>query len=99
MSIVRKKIYTNARQAHRAHLIKLKNLSNYSPQLGELFQKISNSEYGLSLMECTETSDRFKMAETKVRLDILRLDGHITFHEDRYYDSAHIELINPDDEV
>ncbi len=98
MSIVRKKIFTDARRAHRAHLIKLKNLDNFSPQLGELFGKISNAEYGLTLMECAETSDRIKMAETKVRLDVLRLDGHILLHENRYYDSSHVELINQNEE-
>lgn len=99
MTVLRKKVFTNARQAHRLHLIKVKNLDNFSPLLGELFQKISNAEYGLTLMECADTSDRLKMAETKIRLDMLRLDTHITLHENRYYDSAHIEIVNDETEM
>ncbi len=35
---------------------------------------------------------------SKVRLDVLRLDGHILLHENRYYDSSHVELINQNEE-
>ena len=70
---------------------KLKMLETISPHMRELFEKISDSEYGLTLVECTRSDDRIKMNETRIRLDMLRLDGHIMLIEGRYYNRTHIE--------
>jgi hypothetical protein len=85
------KSFSSARFYHREYINKLKMLESISPHMRELFEKISDAEYGLTLVECTRSDDRVKMNETKIRLDMLRLDGHILLIEGRYYNKQHIE--------
>ena len=86
------KAFSDARSYHREYVNKLKMLQTISPHMRELFEKISDSEYGLTLVECTRSDDRIKMNETKIRLDMLRLDGHIILIDGRYYNRTHIEM-------
>jgi hypothetical protein len=67
-------------------------IENGNLLMGELFKRISDSEFGLTLIECAKSEDRIKMNETKIRLDMMRLDGHIMLIEGRYYITMHIEL-------
>ena len=85
------KAFSDARSYHREYVNKLKMLQTISPHMRELFEKISDSEYGLTLVECTRSDDRIKMNETKIRLDMLRLGGHIILIDGRYYNRTHIE--------
>jgi len=85
------KSFSGARSYHREYVNKLKMLESISPHMRELLEKISDAEYGLTLVECTRSDDRVKMNETKIRLDMLRLDGHILLIEGRYYNKQHIE--------
>jgi len=85
------KSFSDARSYHREYVNKLKMLESISPHMRELLEKISDAEYGLTLVECTRSDDRVKMNETKIRLDMLRLDGHILLIEGRYYNKQHIE--------
>ena len=85
------KAFSDARSYHREYVNKLKMLQTISPHMRELFEKISDTEYGLTLVECTRSDDRIKMNETRIRLDMLRLDGHIILIDGRYYNRTHIE--------
>ena len=76
---------------HKEYINKLNMLQTISPHMRELFERISDSEHGLTLIECARSDDRMKMSETKIRLDMLRLDGHIMLIEGRYYNKQHIE--------
>jgi len=86
------KSYTNQRMYHRQYISKLKTLETISPLMRELFERISDSDYGLTLVELARSDDRLKMYEIKTRLDMLRLDGHIVLVDGRYYNKTHIEM-------
>jgi len=90
--IIKVKNYTNAKHYHRQYINKLNMLETISLHMRELFERISNSEHGLTLVECARSDDRLKMSETKIRLDMLRLDGHIYLIEGRYYNKEHVEV-------
>ena len=89
--VIKIKSFSDARNYHRQYINKLKILETISPQMRELFEKISDADYGLTLVECARSDDRLKMVDTKIRLDMLRLDGHIVLIEGRYYNKTHIE--------
>lgn len=84
--------FTDSRSYHRQHISKLKTLEIISPLMRELFERISDSDYGLTLVECARSDDRIKMQEIKTRLDMLRLEGHIVLVDGRYYNSSHVEM-------
>lgn len=90
--IIKVKNYTDAKRFHRQHINKLNMLEAISPHMRELFERISDSEHGLTLVECARSDDRLKVSETKIRLDMLRLDGHIHLIEGRYYNKEHVEV-------
>ena len=83
--------FSDAKNYHKQYINKLKMLETINPHMRELFERISDSDFGLTLIECTRSDDRMRMNETKVRLDMLRLDGHIVLAEGRYYNITHIE--------
>ena len=85
------KAFSDAKNYHKQYINKLKMLETINPHMRELFERISDSDFGLTLIECTRSDDRMRMNETKVRLDMLRLDGHIVLAEGRYYNRTHIE--------
>jgi hypothetical protein len=89
--IIKVKNYTDMKRYHKEYINKLNMLQTISPHMRELFERISDSEHGLTLIECARSDDRIKMSETKIRLDMLRLDGHINLIEGRYYNKQHIE--------
>ena len=89
--IIKVKNYSDMKRYHKEYINKLNMLQTISPHMRELFERISDSEHGLTLIECARSDDRMKMSETKIRLDMLRLDGHISLIEDRYYNKQHIE--------
>jgi hypothetical protein len=89
--IIKVKNYTDIKHHHREYINKLNMLQTISPHMRELFERISDSEHGLTLIESARSDDRIKMNETKIRLDMLRLDGHILLIEGRYYNKQHIE--------
>lgn len=89
---VKIKSFSDAKNYHRQYINKLKMLETISPQMRELFERISDSDYGLTLVECTRSDDRMRMNETRIRLDMLRLDGHIVLVDGRYYNRTHIEM-------
>ena len=86
------KCYTEARKYHRAYLNKLNMLESIHPHFGELFESISNAEFGLTLFELVKSEDRMQLEETRIRLDLMLLDGHLAIVEGRYYNYNHIEL-------
>lgn len=86
------KSFTDNKMYHRQYMNKLKTLEAISPLMRELFERISDSDYGLTLVECTRSDDRLKMNEMKTRLEFLRLDGHIVLVDGRYYNKSHIEM-------
>ncbi len=88
---VKIKSFSDAKNYHRQYINKLKMLETISPQMRELFERISDSDYGLTLVECARSDDRMRMNETRIRLDMLRLDGHIILIDGRYYNRTHIE--------
>ena len=85
------KAFSDARSYHREYVNKLKMLQTISPHMRELFERISDSDFGLTLVECARSDDRMRTNETRIRLDMLRLDGHIMLIEGRYYNKQHIE--------
>jgi len=85
------KAFSDAKNYHKQYINKLKMLETINPHMRELFERISDSDFGLTLIECTRSDDRMRMNETKVRLDMLRLDGHIMLIDGRYYNKKHIE--------
>jgi len=89
---VKIKSFSDAKNYHKQHVNKLKMLETISPHMRELFERISDSEHGLTLVECARSDDRLKVSETKIRLDMLRLDGHIHLIEGRYYNKEHVEV-------
>ena len=89
--IIKVKNYIDMNRYHKEYINKLNMLQTISPHMRELFERISDSEHGLTLIECARSDDRMKMSETKIRLDMLRLDGHISLIEGRYYNKQHIE--------
>ena len=89
---VKIKSFSDAKNYHKQYTNKLKMLENISPHMRELFERISDSEHGLTLVECARSDDRLKVSETKIRLDMLRLDGHIHLIEGRYYNKEHVEV-------
>jgi hypothetical protein len=89
---VRIKTFSKEKLYHTKYLNTLRLIENGNLLMGELFKRISDSEFGLTLIECAKSEDRIKMNETKIRLDMMRLDGHIMLIEGRYYITMHIEL-------
>jgi len=89
---VRIKTFSKEKLYHTKYLNTLRMIENGNLLMGELFKRISDSEFGLTLIECAKSEDRIKMNETKIRLDMMRLDGHIMLIEGRYYITMHIEL-------
>jgi len=89
---VKIKSFSDAKNYHKQHINKLRMLEGISPHMRELFERISDSDFGLTLVECARSDDRMRMNETKVRLDMLRLDGHIILVDGRYYNRTHIEM-------
>ena len=85
------KAFSSARFYHREYINKLKMLESISQHMRELFERISDSDFGLTLVECARSDDRMRTNETKIRLDMLRLDGHIILIDGRYYNRTHIE--------
>ena len=88
---VKIKSYSDAKKYHKEYKNKLKMLETISPHMKELFERISDSDFGLTLVECARSDDRMRMNETRIRLDMLRLDGHIILIDGRYYNRTHIE--------
>ena len=86
------KSFSKEKLYHTKYLNTLRLIENGNLLMGELFKRISDSEYGLTLIECAKSEDRIKMNETKIRLDMMRLDGHILLIEGRYYITMHIEI-------
>jgi hypothetical protein len=86
------KSFSKEKLYHTKYLNTLRMIENGNLLMGELFKRISDSEFGLTLIECAKSEDRIKMNETKIRLDMMRLDGHIMLIEGRYYITMHIEL-------
>ncbi len=89
---IRIKSFSKEKLYHTKYLNTLRLIENGNLLMGELFKRISDSEFGLTLIECAKSEDRIKMNETKIRLDMMRLDGHIMLIEGRYYITMHIEL-------
>ena len=89
---VKIKTFSKEKLYHTKYLNTLRMIENGNLLMGELFKRISDSEFGLTLIECAKSEDRIKMNETKIRLDMMRLDGHIMLIEGRYYITMHIEL-------
>lgn len=56
--IIKVKNYTDAKRFHRQHVNKLNMLEAISPHMRELFERISDSEHGLTLVECARSDDR-----------------------------------------
>jgi len=86
------KSFSKEKLYHTKYLNTLRLIENGNLLMGELFKRISDSEFGLTLIECAKSEDRIKMNETKIRLDMMRLDGHILLIEGRYYITMHIEI-------
>lgn len=86
------KSFSKEKLYHTKYLNTLRMIENGNLLMGELFKRISDSEFGLTLIECAKSEDRIKMNETKIRLDMMRLDGHILLIEGRYYITMHIEI-------
>ena len=89
--IIKVKNYTDMKRYHKEYINKLNMLQTISPHMRELFERISDSDFGLTLVECARSDDRMRTNETRIRLDMLRLDGHIILVDGRYYNRTHIE--------
>ena len=89
--IIKVKSFSDAKNYHKQYKNKLKMLETISPHMRELFERISDSDFGLTLVECARSDDRMRTNETRIRLDMLRLDGHIILIDGRYYNRTHIE--------
>lgn len=87
--------YTDAYTYHHTHLNRLRMLETIGPHMRDLFERISDAEHGLSLIECACSIDRTTINETRIRLEMMCLDGHITFIQNRFYNSSHIIIIPP----
>jgi hypothetical protein len=59
------KSFSDAKNYHKQHMNKLRMLEGISPHMRELFERISDSDFGLTLVECARSDDRMRMNETK----------------------------------